>query len=231
MRAIARRPRDAAELAALLRLRGEIFSVSWMAPHCTLTGDGLEVDAWDARAHHLGVWVNGVPVGVVRLLQTELVSESARLLEHLGLAPRPIDSTRIPALEDFFPGRPAPFVDDRRVLEISRFGLAPAARGAFLAPFLAWTACAWALTHGGLRPVVFRVPLRDAPAYRGLVGAIRVGCTERRHYGTSVGLLRLDPTRLPDRHRERIVRYAAFLDARIPIVEEVGVEAGAEARG
>ncbi|MEN0066526.1 MAG: hypothetical protein AAGA48_30595 [Myxococcota bacterium] len=107
-----------------------------------------------------------------------------------------------------------------RPWEISRFGLDPHVRGAGLSSFLAWATCAWALAHGSLRPIVFRVPLTDASAYARLVGAQPVNCVVREHYGVEVGLLEVRATRLPDVHRKRLERYAALLDAGQPLVDE-----------
>ncbi|MEM6926974.1 MAG: GNAT family N-acyltransferase, partial [Myxococcota bacterium] len=212
MKVVARPPRTPGELRALLALRGRVFGASWMAGHCQIV-DGLERDDWDVAAHHLGVW-NGEadPIGVARVLTADPVPTSARQLEALGLPTTP-PQARVPALDDFYGEGATPFLDDRRVLEISRFGIAADARGQRMGAFLAWAVCAWALVHGGVRPIVFRVPVDDVPVYRRLVGALPVSTTTREHYRRRVRLLEVRATRLAPEHRAIIEQYATRLDA------------------
>lgn len=222
MTVVARPPHTAVELRSLLALRRRVFAASWMASHCRFTTSGLEFDAWDVHAHHLGIWnQRNEPVGVARILTSGVVERSVALMDDLRW-PSSGDHARVPALDDFFEDRPGPFLDDRRVLEISRFGLARTVRGRAMATFFARVTCAWALVVGGIRPVVFRVPVRQAPSYRDLVGAERVVPTLREHYGTEVCLLQIRATRLPATHRTRLEHYASVLDAGRPLREEAG---------
>ncbi|MEO0322531.1 MAG: GNAT family N-acetyltransferase [Myxococcota bacterium] len=211
---VARGPRDATELEALLRVRAEGFRGSWMARYCDFGEDGLELDRYDAQARHLGVYLEGgwgeddVPIAYCRSIGLAPVSETLALLGELGLTHRvaagakPIE--RLPAFTDFFDDRVHGDEAHDPLYELSRITVKPAFQGRRVARFLVDAAAAWGLSHGN-DAFVFRCSTKAEGMYRSALGAARVADSgDVEHCNTAVCFLGVHEAAIPHRSAKRV---------------------------
>lgn len=211
---IAREPRDAGELRALLEVRAEGFRSSWMSRYCDFGQDGLELDHYDAQARHLGVYVEGgwgeddLPIAYCRSIGLTPVPETLALLGELGLAHRvsagakPI--ARLPAFTDFFDDRVHGYEAFDPLYELSRITVQPAYQGRRVARFLVDAAAAWGLSQGN-ETFVFRCSTKAEGMYRAALGAQRVADSgEVEHCNTPVCFLGIHEDAIPHRSAKRV---------------------------
>lgn len=141
-----REPRTVQELEELLRLRYRVFRASKLRLFTSENPSGMDVDAWDKHAWHVGLYkrteAGSRPLGYMRIIHNR--PERSPLMLELG--------TRHPALKEII-GRQAPaampFADRRAdagielftavrsgtVAEVSRFSLADEEGGPRLCRF------------------------------------------------------------------------------------------------
>ena len=111
---------EPAKLEEYFRFRHRIYIESRHAAFLNGNSNGLDVDAFDARALHFGWYLNGVLVGCVRFVEPD---ENGISIPMLALAP---DEQVRGAVKRYIAERRC---RNERMVEASRFCLAPEHRG------------------------------------------------------------------------------------------------------
>lgn len=111
---------EPAKLEEYFRFRYRIYSESRQAGFLNGSSNGLDVDAFDARALHFGWYLNDVLVGCVRFVEPD---ETGMSIPMLALAP---DEQVRGAVKRYIAERR---LRKERMVEASRFCLAPEHRG------------------------------------------------------------------------------------------------------
>lgn len=111
---------EPAKLEEYFRFRYRIYSESRQAGFLNGSSDGLDVDAFDARALHFGWYANGVLVGCVRFVEPDESADALPMLSYMREGgPRE-------AVKRYIAERRC---RTERMVEASRFCLAPEHRG------------------------------------------------------------------------------------------------------
>ena len=144
------------KLEEYFRFRYRIYSESRQAGFLNGSSDGLDMDAFDARALHFGWYANGVLVGCVRFVEPDESADALPMLSYMGEGgPRE-------AVKRYIAERRR---RNERMVEASRFCLAPEHRGLRTARDFV-LAMSDHLHELGIERALFDCHLRHAPFYR-----------------------------------------------------------------
>lgn len=167
--------RNIDELQALFHLRHQVYLESRCAALVADNEHGFELDAYDAQAHHLGLFQGGLPVGVMRLVQespTPTAAWVAELSARYGLpVPVPEAEEALPLLAHC---EEKPLISAHLsqlrsqgagLVEASRFVLAPDSRAAGFARFFVEAAMARVFHYYGYGGVLIACHPRHAAMY------------------------------------------------------------------
>jgi N-acyl-L-homoserine lactone synthetase len=157
--------RSEAELEELLRLRYDVYSAHHiMSRFLTPNELGIDMDAYDVNAHHLGLFRENSPIGCARLIalacgpQAEWIQSIGR--RHGGLLAWPFESPEapLPAMsyaKEIEPALGALLGRGNHVAEASRLSLVADQRSRGLANFFAHAIISYWLLNGFDTAVVF----------------------------------------------------------------------------
>jgi hypothetical protein len=157
--------RSEAELEKLLRLRYHVYSDHpIMSRFLTRNELGIDMDAYDVNAHHLGLFSEDGPIGSARLVtlsrgpQADWIESIGRRHDELLAPSFASPDAPLPAMSytnEIAPALGAFVGRDNHVAEASRFSLVPDQRSHGLAHFLTHAIITYWMLNGFDTAVVF----------------------------------------------------------------------------